>query len=587
MRRSGAHVWIGLGLVLALASPARAETAAPTASAPASPVATEVPAVTGKPIENSDSGIQILPLVTLYNSGSFRFRMNTFFRPDLGLPADSTVDPNCAPASSSATARAKSYAGRRSTVPSANIRLRWEPTLRIAEIATVHTIIDALDNLVLGSNPSLDSVAAPMSVFARSQRAPTLLTAFKNSVRVKAAWAELNLFDIVQVAGGRMPEHFGLGIVRSGGRDPDSDFGDYIDGVFGKINLGITWLRLGLEFPGEGVSSSDPYGYYVRPYDLDQSDDGYRWVFGVDTTPSRKAEFDARAKRLAEYKPVWDWGWYNAITQQKISSEQVIGGSGAAGTQPSLVGQAYDDYTLVPRNAFFWTPSVWGKVVWKPRSDMTLRVELEGAMTYGWVNYVESEREATKSRKDFLSFGGALEAQLDWGRNQVKLMAGAASGGNTLGSWGILDQNILATSSAACYNREHPTLFRTKDIHHFVFNRDYRVDSILFREIIGSVTNAFYFKPSYDRTFYQDSDWKVGGGLSLMAAFASIPEGAPGGKRPLGVEGGMDLWAKYGSHLSLRADGAVLFPLAGLDAPNDGVTPQTAGAIRIQAIATF
>ena len=218
---------------------------------------------------------------------------------------------------------------------------------------------------------------------------------------------------------------------------------------------------------------------------------------------------------------------------------------------------------------------------------MTLRVEAELAMTYGWVKHVQSALESTKSRKDFLSFGGALEIQLDVGRNQAKLMAGAASGGNTLGSWGLLDQHILASSGAGCYNREHPSLYLTKKIHHFVFNRDYRVDSILFREVIGSVTNAFYFKPSYDRTFYDEGAWKIGGGLSLLAAFASIPEGTPGGKRPLGVEAGMDLWAKWDRYVSLRLDGSALFPLAGLDRPDDGVSPETAGAIRLQVIASF
>lgn len=580
----GGRVLVGVGVLLVLTSAAWAETAVPAVPAVASPGgAVAAP----KPTENSDSEIQILPLVTLSNSGAFRFRVNAFFQPELGLPAASDVDPKCAPATSTTVARASSYAGRRASVVSANMRLRWEPTLRVAEIVTVKAVVDALDNVVLGSNPALDSVAAPLSVFARSQRVPNLFTTFQGAVRVKAAWAELNLFNIVHVAGGRMPEHFGLGIVRSGGRDPDSDFGDYIDGVFGKVNLGITWLRLGLEFPGEGVTSSGPYGYYMRPYDLDQSDDGYRWVFGVDTTPSRKAEFDARAKRLVERKPVWDWGWYNAITQQNISSDILLDGASSAGTQPSLAGQSYDAYTLVPRDAFFWTSSLWGKAVWKPRADMTLRVEAEAAMTYGWVDHVQSAREDTKSRKDFLSFGGALEVQLDAGRNQAKLLAGAASGGNTLGAWGILDQHILASPGAGCYNLEHPTLFRTKDIHHFVFNRDYRIDSILFREVIGSVTNAFYFKPSYDRILYDQGDWKVGGGLSLLAAFASIPEGTPGGRRPLGVEAGLDVWAKWGRHLTLRTDGAVLFPLAGLDKPGDGATPETAGAIRFQAIASF
>ncbi len=550
------------------------------------PVAGEPPI---QPIENSDAGIQILPLVTMTNSGAFRFRVNSFFRPDMGVPSDSTVDPKCAPSTSSAAERAKSYLNHRKTVVSANMRLRWEPALRIAELVTVKTIVDALDNVVMGQGPSFDPDLpdAPLSVFSRSQRVPSLFTTLRGSVSVKAAWAELNLFDIVQVAGGRLPEHFGLGIVRSGGRDPDSDYGDYVDGVFGKINLGITWLRLGLEFPGEGVTSDGPFGYSTRPYDLDHSDDIYRWVFGVDTTPSRKAEFDKRAKTLAAGRPVWDWGWYNAITQQKISSELVVGGDEGAGKQPDLSSLKYDQYTLVPRGAFFWTPSLWGKVVLRPRAGMTLRVELEAAMTYGYVDHVSSASEDSKSRKDFLSFGGALEAQLDWDKNRFKLFAGAASGGNTLGSWGILDQHILAAPASGCFNREHPTLYRTRNIHHFVFNRDYRIDSILFREVIGSVTNAFYFKPSYDRVFYASGDWQVGGGLSLLAAFASIPEGTPGGKRALGVEAGMDLFVKWNNHVSLKADGAVLFPLAGLDRPDDNVHPQTTGAIRVQAVASF
>ncbi len=586
MRRACGRLLAGVGLFLALAPVARAETAPSPASAAAVPAA---PIAAQAPLQNADTDIRILPLVTLSNAGAFRLRVNAFFQPELGLPAasaEAAADP-CLPASSTANDRLQSLRDERTAVVSANLRLRWEPTLRVAEIVTVHAVVDALDNLVLGQAPTTDAVAAPLSVFSRSQRSPNLLSVFRGSLRIKAAWAELNLFDIVHLAGGRMPEHFGLGIVRNGGRDPDSDFGDWVDGVYGKINLGITWLRFGLEFPGEGVTSDGPYGYYVSPYDLDQSDDAYRWVFGVDTTPSRPAEFDRRAKLLAGFQPVWDWGFYNAITQQKVSSEVLADSASEAGTQVDVNELGYDDLTLVPRDAFFWTPSLWGKVQYKPRADMTLRVEAELAMTYGWVDQVQSSMEETKSRKEFLSFGGALEAQLDFGQNQVKFLGGAASGGNTLGAWGILDQHTLAPPSSACYDLQHASVYRTKNIHHFVFNRDYRIDSILFREVIGSVTNAFYFKPSYDRIFLDSGDWKVGGGLSLMAAFASIPEGTPGGRRPLGVEAGLDLWAKWGRYMSLRLDGAVLFPLSGLDDPAIEGSPQTAGAIRFQSIASF
>jgi len=151
----------------------------------------------------------------------------------------------------------------------------------------------------------------------------------------------------------------------------------------------------------------------------------------------------------------------------------------------------------------------------------------------------------------------------------------------------VLDQGLLAASGSGCWNREHPSLFRTRTIHHFVFNRDYRVDHLLFREVIGSVTNAFYFKPGWNRTFWKSGEWALDGGVSLLMAFASIPEGTPGGKRPLGIEGGLDLGLRMGRHFSLRADGAVLFPLDGLDRPGDGVSPRTAGAVRVRAVAGF
>lgn len=531
-----------------------------------------------------DARIRILPLVTLENHGSFRFRFNLFSNLDLGLGADPTLNPTCAPATSPGVGAQGALGNVRQTSTTANMRLRYEPTLRIGEVVAVHATMDFLDNVVLGETPSLDGVAAPMSVFAGSARSPSAgFSALRDSVRIKAAWAELRLFDLVILRGGRIPYKFGLGIVRSDGRAQDADFGDYVDGAFGKIKVGITYLFAGMEFPGEGVVSDAPYGYSTRPYDLDQSDDAIRWVFGVDSTPETRAERAQVERDLAAGKPVVDWGLYNAITQQKISSERIVSATGGQAGEPDPAGGAFDDYTLVPRGAFFWTPSLWTKIRYRPRSDLSLRVELEAAMTYGWVDHVQSNKDDPRSKKEFLSFGAALEAVLDVGRNRVELLAGVASGGNTLGAWGILDRHVVSTPNQTCYSLDQSEVFRTRKIHHFVFNRDYRVDSILFREVIGSVTNAFYFKPAYGRVFFRDGAWEVGGGASLLMAFASISEGAPGRKRPLGVEPGLDLWARWGQHLTLRADGAVLVPLDGLDRAATGQQAEPAGALRIRA----
>ncbi len=541
-----------------------------------------------EPSRWGDTGIRILPLVTLESHGSFRLRFNMFSNLDLGLGADPTLNPTCAPATSTSVGAMASLGNVKDTATGANMRFRYEPTLRVGEIAAVHATIDFLDNVILGDSPALDGIAAPMSVFAGSTRSPAAgFSGLRDAVRIKAAWAEVRLFDLVILRGGRMPYKFGLGMVRSDGRDPDADFGDYVDGAFGKIKVGITYLFAGMEFPGEGVVADAPYGYSTRPYDLDQSDDATRWVFGVDSTPETRAELAKATRDLAAGKPVVDWGLYNAITQQKISSERIVSATGGQAGEPGPVGLAIDDYTLVPRGAFFWTPSLWTKVRWQPRSDLALRVELEAAMTYGWVDHVQSNQDDPRSRKDFLSFGAALEAALDVGSNHIGLLAGVASGGNTLGAWGILDRHIVSTPNQTCYSLSQSEVYRTRKIHHFVFNRDYRVDSILFREVIGSVTNAFYFKPTYDRVFFKGGDWEVGGGASLLMAFAAIPEGAPGGKRPLGLEPGLDLWARWGQLLTLRADGAMLFPLDGLDRAATGQQAGTAGALRVRAQIAF
>lgn len=538
---------------------------------------------------SGDSRTAIIPLVTFEHHGDFRFRFNTFYGLDLGMGSDTNNDPTCMPSTSSASGAEGVLGNVESAAVSANMRLRYRPTLHVGEIVKVNMIADFLDNVVMGESPDVSSIAAPMSLMARSARAPVDgWTAFQDSVAIKAAWAELNLFGILHVAGGRQPEHFGLGIVRSGGWSPDSDYGDFVDGVFAKVNLDITYLRFGMEFPGEGVTSEQTEGDTSYPYDLSTKDDVIRWVFGVDSSPVTPEDFRKRREDLVAGKPVVDWGWYNAITQQDYASDRTVATNvSQTEREPDPVTLEFDDVTVVPRSAFFWTPSIWARLKYRPHPGLTIRLEGEFAMTYGYVDFMESNIETISgSEKDFLSFGGALEAEIDFGDNKVTFLGGGASGGNTLGAWGVTDRHTLVAQNSNCFNADtavNESVYLTKNIHNFVFNADYRIDSILFREVIGAVTNAFYFKPGYSRVFLRDGAWAFGGGLTLLAAFASIPEGTPGGKRPLGVEGGLDLFLNYGKNLTIRADADVLFPLAGLrrsDAEND---PETAAAFRMRA----
>lgn len=534
-----------------------------------------------------DFDIASTPFVTFENHGYFRFRFDTLYNFDLGMAARDQDDP-CTPPTAQASGATGAIGNVSDTATSANIRFRWEPELRIGEFLTVGTIVDFLDNMVLGQDPYLGEAGFPMAWQARSQAwTSDGISGFNDALRIKAAWAHLYLFGVVHVVGGRVPEHFGLGLVRSGGRDPDSDYGDYVDGLFLKAKIGITYIKAGLEIVGQGVSSDSPFGYFVYPTDYSTMDDTLRWTFGVDSTPVTEEDFRQRQNRLESNKPVVDWGMYNAITTQELSSDRILTSNMAlAGSDPDAKDYEWDKYTTVPRGALFWTPSLWAKLEYRPRPGLKFRIEAELSMVYGEVDHMQSSVEDVDTSKDFLSFGGALEFEIDIGKNRVEFLTGAASGGNTLGYFGINDRHTLACPNNNCYTNANPEVLLTRNIHHFVFNRDYRIDSILFREIIGSVTNAFYFKPGYYRTFLDRDGWKLGGGASVVASFACIKEGTPGGKMPLGVEPGVRLDLSWRDVIALSADAAVLFPLSGMQYPGEDA-PEPAAALRVNAVVKF
>ena len=105
----------------------------------------------------------------------------------------------------------------------------------------------------------------------------------------------------------------------------------------------------------------------------------------------------------------------------------------------------------------------------------------------------------------------------------------------------------------------------------FKFSPDYHVDEILFRRIIGTVTNALYVKPQM--TYWLDLAERRQIGLSgaLIYSMALEPVSTPGNASPYGVE--MNLGVNYRN----PADGfyggitwGVLWPLGALNRPNEG-----------------
>jgi len=70
-------------------------------------------------------------------------------------------------------------------------------------------------------------------------------------------------------------------------------------------------------------------------------------------------------------------------------------------------------------------------------------------------------------------------------------------------------------------------------------------------------------------------------GASLLAAFAAVPEGTPGGGRGLGIEPNLNVTYRFKHALTTQVDAAVLFPLSGLKAPGATEDPKMAMALRV------
>ncbi len=455
------------------------------------------------------------------------------------------------------------------TLQSVDMRLRLDPTINIGETAKVHLQIDALDNVVLGSTPVTQAqpgsgAGAGLPTGFDDNQAPPEggLNSYTDSLRVKRAWAEVET-SLGQITFGRQPWHWGLGIYsNAGGYDPFSDvydvnddFGDTVDRVMFRTRvpgtqidaaLAMDWAATG---PTAGQSGlyleSDPYAGRTgsRPLDLDDTDDVTQWTVML-------TRFDApELFREAVERGEWAFNYGGLVVYRTQNNELV----------PALVDDTEDDVinpevTLSSQNRGLttYTPDVWFRV-----ARGKLSIEGEGVLTIGSLDDatgLDPERIGDDAQNvSILRFGGVVRTQysaLD-GTMRLGLEGGVASG------------DVADTTPAGAMHISNLRLLDPKNgnsLGTFLFDRDYDIDLILFREIIGTVTNAFYVRPSVTYEVSEDIDASINGVVSGSVR----PQGTPGNARMYGVE----LDAVVGYHTGnffLGLAGGILFPFNALE----------------------
>jgi uncharacterized protein (TIGR04551 family) len=294
---------------------------------------------------------------------------------------------------------------------------------------------------------------------------------------------------------GRMPDSFGMGAFRNDGSGIDDDYGDAVDrvGLVSEIPMWKMKVEVYWDFASQGITSQalKPAQDQGQPIDADDMDDATRWTLTV----SRRDTASALARRVALGRPVFNWAASLGFLQQRYSTKNNIDAAALPTLTAPLVRKRFGRFHRAPQSHAALA-GLWGLFAKK-----AITLEAEAALRYGWIYPSAGHPNMDKDGNDIniLSWGGVMRFGYRWSGNvQLYLEAGYASGDdqyeNTArrGAVHFTSLPALPRQSAGCVEQSYAVSS--------VLSRG----SIFFREIMGTVYNATYVKPSF---VYRQGSW--------------------------------------------------------------------------------
>ena len=415
----------------------------------------------------------------------------------------------------------------------ANLRLRLNPEIHISDNLRILTQIDALDNLVLGSK----------------------VNATGNPVDVKRAWGEY-LSPVGQIRFGRMPDHWGLGMLYNSGDYLDADYQSTIDRMQFVTGLRSLDLYFGAswDFVGSGPTAMQPSSGAEggQPYNTANLANVDQWSAFI----ARRSNPELQRLALARGEVVLNGGVYARYQKQHLDV--------ASGRQfdPNTA-----DNGLERRGTHVFVPDLWLQLLWTK-----LRVEAEAAMFYGSIERLQATQDAKirqyglTTQTEFKAVEDKLRLQFNFGwASGDPWVEGLGAGQGQQQRWGA------------------------GPISTFRMNPAYQVDLIFFRKILTQVEGAYYYRPGVEYDFLRSPNGqKFGGAAGAVYTRASQALQTPGNNANLGFELNLSLYyqakdgalndnpSKTGGLFTMIQYG-VLFPLAGLDYLRGQQTPLVQG----------
>jgi uncharacterized protein (TIGR04551 family) len=451
----------------------------------------------------------------------------------------------------------------------ANLRLRLNPEIHISDNLRVMSQIDLLDNLVLGSTPDAYAMRpgngstgyspaingyngyAPLGAFSTTQGPPTAgVNGYRNSIDVQRAWAEY-LTPVGQVRFGRMPSHWGLGMLVNDGNQIDQDWQSNADRIMFVSGIKSIDLYFGgaWDFVSTGSTSATPYSVYGgQPYNNSNLSNVNQWVAFV----ARRTNPDLQRLKLSRGDTVLNGGLYAVYRTQLIDVK--------ASESPITVDRTQANNGYERRGAEAVIPDVWVQFLWNK-----LRLEAEAASIWGSIENSPAGARLTDPMK-LRMWGLATQAEFRAVEDKLRVQFGSG--------WASGDPNVEGLAPGANGLQARLT---EGPISTFRFHPAYNIDYIFFRRIMTRIQGAYYFRPSVEYDFIRNPNGqKFGGGAAIIWSRASEFVQTPGNKRDLGVELDLQLYyqakdgslnddpSKMGGFYAALQYG-VFFPLGGLE----------------------
>ncbi|MEW5853793.1 MAG: hypothetical protein AB2A00_33770 [Myxococcota bacterium] len=444
------------------------------------------------------------------------------------------------------------------TTTGADMRLRLSPTLWFGEDVRVFVEVDVLDNLAFGATPRGTPYNGRAAIVAGTGFQDPV-TAAQGAFKLRSAVAEA-MTPLGVISAGRSPTHFGLGIAANAGDDLDDDGGDRADRVAWWMPMVGHFLAAAFD-----IAASGPRG-------------NHNAVGPNPTSPLLGQQ--AFSLAVLRWRAPWE------VDMHRRAGGWVLDYGAALTTQFQLRDNPVYYQTLsatpglnknetVRRDYFAALADVWVRFWFRD-----LRVEAEGVFTHLHIGNpspypgVEFRQPVTGN-----PFAGVLVAEWLPLRGRFGLLgeAGVASPDPSPGFPASESTGLLESRRGDIFGPQVDGV-RDRRFDSFRMHPMYRVDLILWRTLLGGVSEAAYARGRFALQPVEGMRFE----FNTVYSHALLARSAPGGANPLGFEVDSAMTLQMGS-FSIRTDAGVLFPLAGLAkrSANSSNLPTTMVLVRL------